>query len=382
MSEPRPAAAKRTRSKVESSQAVRVDPRVSARAAGLKYVSDDGPGIGRVATGKSGGFRYVGADGKSVKDRDDLARIKSLAIPPAWTEVWICPKAEGHLQATGRDARGRKQYRYHPGWRATRDETKYGRMMAFGQALPTIRRRVDADLKLDGLPRAKVLATIVRLLETTLIRVGNEEYARTNQSFGLTTMRDRHVKLGEGRSAAKRGKGGLTFAFKGKSGVTHAIELADERLARVVKRCRDVPGQALFQYLDESGGRHAVGSADVNEYLREASGSDFTAKDFRTWAGTVLASLALREFEAFDSEAQAKKNVLRAIESVAQRLGNTPSVCRKCYVHPEVIGSYLDGSLMATLKDRADETLRDDLGSLRPEEAAVLGLLRARLARG
>ncbi len=347
---------------------VHVDPVVSAKLAGLRYVSDESPGIGRKAKGK--GVTYVGVDGKTLRDADDLARIKSLAIPPAWTEVWICPRADGHLQATGRDAKGRKQYRYHPRWRETRDETKYGRMMVFGQSLPTIREKVEVDLALPGLPREKVLATIIRLLEMTLIRVGNEEYARTNSSFGLTTMRDRHVKEGPGK---------LTFAFKGKSSVKHVIDLADKRLARIVRKCRDLPGQTLFQYRDHDGKTHAIDSADVNDYLVTLSGRDFTAKDFRTWAGTVLAAIALREFEAFDSETQAKKNVICAIESVAKRLGNTPTVCRKCYVHPQIIESYLDGSMLATLKEKAEDELADNIASLNPEEAAVLALLHARL---
>ena len=349
---------------------VHVDPVVSAKEAGLRYVSDETRGISRKATAK--GVRYLGVDGKVLRDPETLGRIKSLAIPPAWTEVWICPKADGHLQATGRDAKGRKQYRYHPKWRSVRDETKYGRMMVFGRSLPGIRERVEADLARPGLPREKVLATIVRLLEVTLIRVGNEEYARTNGSFGLTTMRDRHVKPTGGA---------LTFAFKGKSGVRHAIDLADKRLARVVQKCRDLPGQTLFQYLDDDGKTHAIDSADVNEYLNDVAGRDFTAKDFRTWAGTVLAAIALREFEAFDSAAQAKKNVIRAIEAVAKRLGNTPTVCRKCYVHPEIIESYLDGSMLDTLQQKAEDELADHLARLRPEEAAVLALLHARLSR-
>jgi DNA topoisomerase-1 len=351
-------------------EATHIDPVTSAHEAGLRYVSDESPGFHRRPSGK--GFTYLGLDGKPLRDPEALRRIKSLVIPPAWSDVWICARADGHLQATGRDARGRKQYRYHPRWRSVRDETKYGRMMVFGRALPGIRKRVESDLALPGLPREKVLATIVRLLEVTLIRVGNEEYARTNHSFGLTTMRDQHLKVG---------RAALTFAFKGKSGIKHEIELADRRLARIVQRCRDLPGQTLFQYLDEQGERHTIDSADVNEYLREASGHHFTAKDFRTWAGTVLAAMALQEFETFDSKAQAKKNIVRAIESVAERLGNTPTVCRKCYVHPEIIEAYLDGTMIETLKQKAEDVLSDELASLRPEEAAVLGLLHARLAR-
>lgn len=349
---------------------IKVNPVDSARSAGLRYVAETGPGFGRKPRGQA--FVYRDLDGKPLRDREHLARIKSLAIPPAWTGVWICPKADGHLQATGRDARGRKQYRYHPRWRAIRDESKYDRMMAFAAALPTIRKRTDADLARAGLPREKVLAAVVRLLETTLIRVGNEEYARTNKSFGLTTMRDRHVRVG---------RNGVHFEFLGKSGVRHEIDLADPRLARVVGRCRDLPGQELFQYLDEDGHARTIDSADVNAYLREVASREFTAKDFRTWAGTVLASLALREFEAFDSATQAKKNIVRAIEHVAERLGNTPSVCRKCYVHPEVIESYLDGSMLRTLEQRAEREIAEGLADLRPEEAAVIALLQQRLKR-
>ena len=349
---------------------VHVAPEASARSAGLRYVSDETPGIGRKPTSK--GVSYRDASGQPIRDPDTLGRIKALAIPPAWTDVWICPRADGHLQATGRDVRGRKQYRYHPRWRAVRDETKFERMMAFADALPVIRAKVDADLSRPGLPREKVLGAVVRLLETTLIRVGNDEYAKSNHSFGLTTMLDRHVKVG---------KTSVRFGFKGKSGVRHDIGLDDPRLARIVARCRDLPGQELFQYLDDDGTRHDVTSDDVNLYLREAAGREFTAKDFRTWAGTVLAAMALREFEAFDSEAQAKKNVLRAIEGVAGRLGNTPTVCRKCYIHPEVIESYLDGSMLQTLKQRAEAEIGAKLATLRPEEAAVLALLQQRLAR-
>ena len=347
---------------------IKVAPDVSAKAAGLRHVTDAKPGFTRKARGKS--FVYLGPDGKPIGDPDHLARIKSLVIPPAWTEVWICPRADGHLQATGRDAKGRKQYRYHPRWRTVRDESKYDRMMAFAAALPAIRKRTEADLTRPGLPREKVLAAVVRLLEKTLIRVGNEEYARSNRSFGLTTMRDRHVKVG---------RKDVRFEFRGKSGVKHEIDLEDPRLARIVGKCRDLPGQELFQYLDEEGTPHAIDSAEVNAYLQEAAGLEFTAKDFRTWAGTVLAALALREFEAFDSQAQAKKNIVRAIERVAERLGNTPTVCRKCYVHPEVIGAYLDGSMLQTLKDRAEAEIKEGLDNLRPEEAAVVALLQQRL---
>ncbi|GAC1474943.1 MAG: DNA topoisomerase IB [Isosphaeraceae bacterium] len=363
---------RRTRRSQKNSEVPEVDPTDplgSARAAGLRYVSDRDPGLGRKTSGRT--FIYVDVRGKRVRNPETLKRIASLVIPPAWTNVWISPHAEGHLQATGRDAKGRKQYRYHPRWRTKRDETKYGRMMAFGRALPQIRHRVRSDLARQGLPREKVLATVVRLLETTLIRVGNEEYARTNHSFGLTTMRDRHVALDERT---------IQFGFRGKSGIQHTIDLADRRLAKVVKQCRDLPGQELFQYVDDDGKRHTIDSSDVNEYLREITHNDFTAKDFRTWAGTILAAMALQEFETFDSDAQAKKNVVHAIERVSERLGNTPSVCRKCYVHPEIINSYLDGSMLNTLKQITEQEIVESLRELRPEEAAVLVLLQRRLA--
>ncbi|KPV51128.1 DNA topoisomerase I, partial [Kouleothrix aurantiaca] len=284
----------------------------------------------------------------------------------------ICADPNGHLQATGRDARGRKQYRYHPRWRAARDDTKYHRMIAFAQALPAMRKRVEHDLALPGLPREKVLATVLRLLETTLIRVGNDEYARTNNSDGLTTMRDRHVDVAGGT---------MTFHFVGKSGKKHEITMKDARLAKIVRRCRDLPGYELFQYLDADGNRQDVKSNDVNAYLQEISGHDFTAKDFRTWAGTLLACLALQEFEMVDSEAQKKKNIVRAVESVAERLGNTPAVCRKSYVHPAVLDCYLDGTLLDTLQQRVEQEFAASARQLRPEEAAVFGLLIRRLAQ-
>jgi DNA topoisomerase I len=346
-----------------------VDPVDAARGAGLVYVTDAGPGIGRKRAGKA--FRYEDPEGRPLRDEESLGRIRALAIPPAWTEVWICPSPRGHIQATGRDAKGRKQYRYHPRWRAARDETKYTRTIAFAGALGPLRRRLGRDLALPGLPRPKVLAAVVRLLETTLIRVGNAEYARRNRSFGLTTLHDRHVAVSGGTAR---------FSFRGKGGIRHTVGLNDRRLAAIIKKCQELPGQELFQYVDDDGDVRDVGSSDVNAYLYEATGRDFTAKDFRTWAGTVLASLALREFEAFDSQAQAKKNIVRAIEGVAERLGNTPTVCRKCYIHPAVIDSYLEGSLLDTLRRRA-ESMAEGLRDLRPEEAAVLTLLRQRLAR-
>jgi DNA topoisomerase-1 len=343
-------------------------PEESAEEAGLRYVNDMMPGIRRRRAGK--GWSYIGPDGERIADAKRLAWFRRLAIPPAWTDVWICPIKRGHLQATGRDARGRKVYRYHPRWRAVRDDAKYGHTLDFGRALPRIRARVEQDLKLPGLPREKVLATVVRLLEKTSIRVGNEEYARENRSFGLTTMRDRHATIGSSR---------ITFRFRGKSGKPHEIPVTDARLARIVRRCQDLPGQELFQYLDDDGQRRSIDSADVNDYLRDISGEDFTAKDFRTWRGTVLAAWALKEFEQFDSEAQAKKNVVRAIEQVAEQLGNTPAVSRRSYVHPSVIDAYLDGDVVREVRRKADATLEASLADLAPEEAAVLVLLRQRL---
>lgn len=343
-----------------------MDPLASARGAGLVYTDDDRPGIRRLKRGK--GFRYVDARKRPVKNAADLARIRSLVIPPAWTDVWICPNPRGHLQATGRDARGRKQYRYHPKWRAVRDSTKYERLILFGRALPVIRRRTDADLRRVGLPREKVLAAVVRLLEKTFIRVGNDEYARENKSFGLTTMRDGHVKISGST---------VRFIFRGKSGVDHALALDDPRLARIVKQCRDLPGQELFQYRDEHGAVIDIGSADVNAYLKDVTGEEFTSKDFRTWAGTVLAAQLLRDFEEVDSQARAKKNVVEAIEHVAKQLGNTRAVCRKCYVHPAVIDAYLDGSMLKTMAQRARATKA--VGKMTAAEAAVLGLLQRKL---
>lgn len=344
------------------------DVKTVARSAGLRYVADTSAGITRHA--EANGFSYLDPYNQLLTDEDTLARIRKLAIPPAWTDVWICKLENGHLQATGRDAKKRKQYRYHARWRSLRDEVKYERMMNFGQALPEIRRRVDAALRLPGLPRDKVLATVVYLLQATMMRIGNEEYARTNKSFGLTTLRSRHVKV-EGRA--------VQFRFRGKSGVFHDITVQDKRLARIICRIRDLPGQDLFQYLDADGATHAIGSAEVNEYLREITGEDYTAKDFRTWSGTVLAALALREFKKFDSETQAKKNIVRAIASVAERLGNTPSICRKCYVHPAVIDAYLDGTMLEALRRRTEQTLAGDLHALQPDEAAVVALLQQRL---
>lgn len=344
------------------------DPVQASKLAGLRYVNDARPGITRKPFRKK--FRYFDPDGTLIRDEAVLARIKSLAIPPAWKDVWICPIAHGHLQATGRDAKGRKQSRYHPHWREVRDETKYERMKAFGEALPAIRERVERDLSLPGLPREKVLATIVRLLETTFIRVGNEEYARENHSYGLTTMRNKHVDVNGSQ---------VRFKFQGKSGVRHTIDLSDKRLARIVKRCLDLPGYELFQYIDDDGTLHTVDSADVNDYLREISSQQFTAKDFRTWAGTVLACSMLREFESFNTETEAKKNVVRAIAAVAQRLGNTPSVCRKCYVHPAVIECYVGGEMYKTFEKKMEQEVSKTSQALRAEELDLIHLLEERM---
>jgi DNA topoisomerase-1 len=342
----------------------------TVRAAGLRYVTDSMPGIRRRGAGK--GFSHRGPDGRLITDRAELARIKWLAIPPAWTDVWICPDRNGHLQATGFDARGRKQYRYHPDWRTTRDVAKFDRMLAFARALPRIRARVAQDQACRGLSRQKVLAAIVCLLELTLIRVGNREYARMNGSYGLTTLRDRHVDFGGAE---------LVFEYRGKGGKLHRISLRNRRLARIVRSCKELPGQHLFQYLDESGERRPIGSADVNAYLEEITGQPFTAKDFRTWVGTVLAALALGASEGFETEAAAKRNVTRAIEQVAAQLGNTVAVCRKSYVHPEVVEAYLDGTLPRQLGERPAKGLPENLAGLRDEEVAVLALLQQRPRR-
>ena len=337
---------------------------------GLRYVSDSGPGIRRRRAGK--GFSYVDVEGTTIRDAARLRRIKALAVPPAWTDVWICPIANGHIQATGRDARGRKQYRYHARFREVRDGAKYERTLAFGQALPQIRAQVERDMAQPGLPKRKVVAAVVRLLELTLIRVGNEEYARQNRSYGLTTMRNRHVEV-EGSA--------IRFRFHGKNGQEADLDLRDRRLASIVRRCQELPGQVLFQFRDEDGELDSIDSEDVNDYLREVTGEDYTAKDFRTWAGTVLAASALRAVEEVDSETAAKRNVVRAIERVAEQLGNTPAVCRSCYVHPAIVESYLDGELVSVLRKRAERELAATLEHRTPEEAAVLALLQQRLKR-
>jgi DNA topoisomerase-1 len=344
------------------------DPIEAAQAAGLRYVSDIQPGIRRKKSGK--GFSYVDTNGKPIRDEKELARIRSLAIPPAYTDVWICPSSNGHIQATGRDARGRKQYRYHPRWREVRDETKFGRMLAFSEVLPKIRERIDRDLGRPELPREKVLATVVSLLECTRIRVGNDEYAKANRSYGLTTLQDRHVEI----SGAN-----LRFEFRGKSGKTHRVDLNDRRLARIVQRCQALPGEDLFQYIDDEGVRQTIGSGDVNDYIREISGEEFTAKDFRTWAGTLLAVAALNEVGGYTTQRQAKSNVLRAIDRVAEQLNNTRAVCRKYYVHPAVFETYLAGTMVEALKNGTTQAAKNALGD---EEASVVRLLRHELAKG
>ena len=340
------------------------DPVESAQAAGLRYVSDATPGIRRRRSGR--GFSYVASDGRTIRDKTILARIRSLAIPPAYTDVWICPTPTGHLQATGRDARGRKQYRYHPRWREVRDETKFGRMLAFSEVLPRLRARLEEDLARPGLPREKVLATVVRLLECTAIRVGNDEYARANRSFGLTTLQDRHVEVSGST---------LRFEFRGKSGKTHRVALSDRRLAKIVARCQALPGADLFQYEDDAGQRVAIGSGDVNDYLRDITGEEVTAKDFRTWAGTLQAVEALEAVGPAATQREGKTAILKAIDRVAERLNNTRAVCRKYYIHPAVLEIYEAGTLHEALQNGGPPKGTAASG-LSPEEQAVVRLLR------
>jgi DNA topoisomerase-1 len=335
----------------------------SAALAGLAYVSEAGPGIRRRRAGA--GFVYLNGHGP-VRDARTLARIRALVIPPAWRDVWICPRPDGHIQAVGRDARRRKQYRYHARWREVRDETKYTRMLAFARALPRIRARVEADLGRPGLPREKVLATIVRLLETTLVRVGNAEYARANKSYGLTTLRSHHVEVGAGE---------VRLSFRGKGGREHSAGVRDPRVASIVRHLQDLPGQELFQYVDEAGARRTIGSSDVNAYLREVSGEDFTAKDFRTWAGTVLCALALAETPPAHSARDARRRVTRAVARVAERLGNTPAISRTCYIHPAVLAAYAQG---VTIRPPAAPRRRARLAG---DEAVVARFLADRVAR-
>jgi DNA topoisomerase-1 len=351
---------KRSETKQNGDATVLADSLEAAEDAGLRYVSDEQPGFSRQRRGEE--FEYFDTKGKPIRDEQRLLRIKRLAIPPAWSDVWICPSPNGHIQAIGRDARRRKQYRYHERWREIRDENKYGRLVSFGKALPKIRRRLKKDLALSGLPREKVLATIVQLLERSLIRVGNEEYARENRSFGLTTMQDRHVDV-------KGSK--LRFRFRGKSGRQHEIDVTDRRIARIVSKLQDLPGQSLFQYLDDEENVRDITSQDVNEYLREITGEDFTAKDFRTWAGTVLAAIALSTAGEFETKKQAKANIKHAISAVAEVLGNTPAVCRQCYIHPIVLETYLKGDCIDGLKQGTVKEFA---------QPAVLKLLQAGLS--
>jgi DNA topoisomerase-1 len=352
---------------VEEAQTTR-DPKDAAEAADLRYVSDERPGIRRRKSGK--GFVYWHPDGTRLSDPSLLGRIRSLAVPPAWTDVWICPFSDGHIQATGRDARGRKQYRYHPLFRELRESTKFEHVVGFAEALPAIRAKVHEHMRWRGLPREKVLATVVRLLETTLIRVGNDGYARENKSYGLTTLKNRHVSVNGSE---------IRFRFTGKGGKQWMLQVKDRRVANVVKACQELPGQELLQYVDENGELQDVTSEDVNAYLKDITGRDITAKDFRTWAGTVLAALALYEVKEFDSSAQAKRNIRSALERVAARLGNTVTICRKCYVHPEVLDAYLDRNLVLDIQSQMETELREQITGLQPEEAAVLAMLRARL---
>ncbi len=334
---------------------------------GLRYVSDATPGITRQRRGK--GFSYHDAQGGLIRDPKKLERIRAIVVPPAWTEVWICPSPNGHIQATGLDVKGRKQYRYHERWREARDGDKFQGILRFGAALPGIRAQVANDMRRQGLPREKVLAAVVKLLEVTLIRVGNAEYAKQNDSYGLTTIRKKHIDL-DGSD--------IHFHFTGKSGKVWDLSVNDRRVANVVRKCSDLPGYELFKY-EEDGVLKDVTSSDVNAYLHEITGESFTAKDFRTWAGTVLAAMALDEFEKVDSEAQAKKNVVQAIEHVSQRLGNTPTICRKCYVHPQILDSYIDGTLAGVLRAEIEDTVREEYPNLEPEEVLVLTFLRERL---
>jgi DNA topoisomerase-1 len=340
----------------------------AATEAGLSYVSDDRPGYRRVPSADR--FEYLDTQGKQIRDKTRLLRIQRLAIPPAWEDVWICPSPSGHIQATGRDARRRKQYRYHVRWRELRDENKFGRLADFAKALAKIRRRVAKDIKLPGLPRQKVLATVVQLLERTLVRVGNEEYARENKSFGLTTMRNHHVTV---RGAQVR------FRFRGKSGRQHEVDVTDRRIAKIVSKCQDLPGQDLFQYVSDDGEVRDIASQDVNDYLREITGENFTAKDFRTWAGTVLAAIALSTHEKFQNDKEAKANIKDAICAVAKLLRNTPAICRKCYIHPALLEGYLEGRGITGLSEAVEtpKNIRFDLA-----EVAVLQFLRAEVLSG
>jgi DNA topoisomerase-1 len=345
--------------------------RQAAKRAGLTYVTDGVAGIRRRRSGR--GWIYYASNGARIRDADKRRRLNSLAIPPAWTDVWICPDPDGHIQATARDARGRKQYRYHASYREACDRSKFRRMLEFSEILPALRERVERDLKAGDLSRRQILATVVRLLDKTLIRVGNDEYARENRSFGLTTLRRRHVEVDGTR---------LSFSFRGKSGVEHNVAITDRRLARIVQHCRDLPGEELFQYLDTSGKRQAISSDDVNAHLREIAGRDVTAKDFRTWGGTMRAALALNAMGPASSRREADRNIIRAIDQVAEELGNTRAVCRKYYVHPALIESYLEGRIVILPVDTARPHPKRGAhaAALRRDEVAVLQFLQDELA--
>lgn len=342
----------------------------SANAAGLRYVSDSMPGIRRKRSGA--GFAYYDPDGKLIRARDAIRRFRSLVIPPAWTEVWICPLEDGHLQVTARDARGRKQYRYHPGFRAIRDETKFERLFDFGKVIPRIRQRVEDDVLRDGLPREKVLATVVWLLEKTLIRVGTQELAKENKSYGLTTLRRRHVHI-DGAE--------MRFEFRGKSRIEHAMSITDTQISRIVQRCHELPGEILFKYIDDDGQRQEVEAEHVNDYLREITGADITAKDFRTWAGTMDAAAVLRDKGAARTRKDAERNIVEAVDHTAKRLGNTRAVCRKYYIHPALLEAYLEGDVLPPMPARPGRQPRKPGAGLRRHEEQVLEFLRRRLSR-
>jgi DNA topoisomerase-1 len=359
---------KRSADDEQASDPLEMDPSETVRAAGLRYVHDAAPGIHRKRSGR--GFSYIGPDGQKLTDRALLNRIKSLGIPPAWEDVWICPQPNGHIQATGRDARGRKQYLYHTHWREARDETKFARLALFGASLPHIRKRTTADLAQPGLTQEKVLATVIQLLDLTLIRIGNEEYARANESYGLTTMRQSQVEVNGSK---------IQFEFQGKSGKQHTVAVRDPRLARIIRRCEELPGYELFQYVDEASERHSVESSDVNQYLREITGQHFTAKDFRTWGGTVIAASELRELGPAETATEEKKNIIEAVKRAAHELGNTPAVCRRAYIHPAILDAYMEGRLLPLRDDDAASGAMDEAPSgprwLRPEEEALLAML-------
>ena len=339
-----------------------------AAKAGLQYVTDGVPGITRKRSG--GGWSYFAPGGSLIRDSLQRRRIGSLAIPPAWTDVWICPDDHGHIQATARDARGRKQYRYHASYREACDRSKFRRMLEFSEILPLLRERIERDLALPDLSRRQVLAAVIRFLDKTLIRVGNDEYARENRSFGLTTLRRRHVKVNGTQ---------VRFLFRGKSGVEHDVSLDDRRLARIIQRCQDLPGTEIFQYVDGDGRRQSIASDDVNARLREITGRDMTAKDFRTWGGTMHAALALRTMGPAGTRREADRNIVHAVDEVAERLGNTRAVCRKYYVHPALIAAYLEGRIVEATHAKPGPRRENAAAALRRDEVAVLQFLQDEL---